>query len=148
MARSSLSSLLATVIYLVILLPFSFAQDAPLFIQGGLQDATATDDTYNTGGTIAVNGFNMEVPKNLQVQFPAAWVPWKDFVSQKDSMLGYEINVMRPPPSLLALTNDGTPRSLATSSTENPLLHKSWHMSFLRDLVAVLLSPLTLRTAA
>jgi hypothetical protein len=69
------------------------AQDAPLFIQGGLEDATINDDTYNTGGTIVVNGFSITVPSNMLVQFPAAWVPFKDFVEEKDSMLGYEINV-------------------------------------------------------
>jgi hypothetical protein len=72
---------------------FSLAQDSPLFIQGGLEGATATDDSYNTGGSISVNGFNIEIPKNVQVQFPAAWVPWKDFVADIDSMLGYEVNV-------------------------------------------------------
>lgn len=71
------------------------AQDAPLFIQGGFEDATATDDTYNTGGTISVNGFTITVPTNMLVQFPAAWVPWKDFVEDKEAMIGYEINVSR-----------------------------------------------------
>ncbi|KAF2019905.1 hypothetical protein BU24DRAFT_387059 [Aaosphaeria arxii CBS 175.79] len=70
------------------------AQDAPLFIQGGLEGASATDASYNTGGTISINGFDMEIPKNLQVQFPAANVPWKDFVADKDSMIGYEVNVI------------------------------------------------------
>ncbi|KAI1083362.1 hypothetical protein F5B20DRAFT_529729 [Whalleya microplaca] len=72
----------------------TMAQDAPLFIQGALEDATATDDTYNTGGTISINGFNMQVPKNMLVQFPAVYVPWKDFVEDKDSMIGYETNVI------------------------------------------------------
>ncbi len=69
------------------------AQDAPLFVQGGFEGATATDDSYNTGGTISVEGFTIKVPRNMLVQFPAAWVPWKDFVEDKDSMIGYEINV-------------------------------------------------------
>ncbi|KAI8635382.1 hypothetical protein F5Y19DRAFT_9916 [Xylariaceae sp. FL1651] len=71
-----------------------YGQDAPLFVQGALDDATAFDDTYNTGGTITVAGFNITVPKNMLVQFPAAYVPWKDFVEDKDSMLGYETNVI------------------------------------------------------
>lgn len=67
------------------------AQDAPLFIQGGFEGATVTDDAvYNSGGSIQVNGFDMAVPKNLLVQFPAAWVPWKDFVASKDDFLGFE----------------------------------------------------------
>ncbi|KAH7313837.1 hypothetical protein B0I35DRAFT_480487 [Stachybotrys elegans] len=72
----------------------AFAQDAPLFIQGGLEDAVATDDTYNSGGTITVNGFQILVPKNLLVQFPAANVPFKDFAAEKASMIGYETNVI------------------------------------------------------
>jgi hypothetical protein len=72
-----------------------YGQDAPLFIQGALDDATAFDDTYNTGGTISVGGFNITVPKNIQVEFPAAYIPWKDFVAGKNSMLGYETNVSK-----------------------------------------------------
>ncbi|KAM0325810.1 hypothetical protein ACHAQA_007112 [Verticillium albo-atrum] len=76
-------------------LPLAAGQDAPLFIQGGLEDATVADDTlFNSGGTINVNGFNMAVPKNLLVQFPAAWVPWKDFVANKADFLGFETLVM------------------------------------------------------
>lgn len=75
------------------MLPHAAAQDAPLFIQGGLEGAVATDDAYNTGGTISINGFDMVVPKNMLVQFPAAYVPWKDFAAEVDSLLGYEVNV-------------------------------------------------------
>ncbi|KXJ86525.1 hypothetical protein Micbo1qcDRAFT_219067, partial [Microdochium bolleyi] len=67
---------------------------APLFIQGGLESAVATDDTYNSGGTIVVNGFVVSVPTNLLVQFPAANVPFKDFAADQASMLGYEVNVI------------------------------------------------------
>ncbi|KAH7038393.1 uncharacterized protein B0I36DRAFT_284571 [Microdochium trichocladiopsis] len=70
------------------------AQDAPLFIQGGLEGAGATDDSYNSGGVITVNGFAISVPKNLLVQFPAAYVPFKDFAADQASMLGYEVNVI------------------------------------------------------
>jgi hypothetical protein len=58
-----------------------------------LEGAAAADDSYNSGGTITVNGFNVKVPRNLQIQFPAAWVPWKDFAAGKASMLKYEIDV-------------------------------------------------------
>lgn len=71
-------------------LSFVRAQDAPLWIQGAFEDGSATDDTYNSGGSITVNGFTMNVPKNLLVQFPAAWVPWKDFVANKADFAGYE----------------------------------------------------------
>lgn len=75
------------------MLPFAVAQDAPLFIQGGLEAAVAIDDSFNTGGSISIAGFDMVVPKNMLVQFPAAYVPWKDFAAEADSMLGYEVNV-------------------------------------------------------
>lgn len=74
---------------------YVLAQDAPVFVQGGLEDATVDDaSVYNSGGTITVNGFNMAVPKNLLVQFPAAWVPWKDFAESKADYVGFETLVL------------------------------------------------------
>ncbi|KAK4672062.1 hypothetical protein QC764_611180 [Podospora pseudoanserina] len=67
--------------------------DIPMWLDGALVDATATDDSYNTGGTISVNGWTVQVPKNMLVTFPAAYVPWKDFVAQKAAVIGYEVNV-------------------------------------------------------
>lgn len=93
MARNNLFYTFLLCVNFLLLVPNIFAQDAPLFVQGGLEDATATDASYNSGGSITVNGFSIQIPKNLQVQFPAAWVPWKDFSAGKQSMLGYEINV-------------------------------------------------------
>jgi hypothetical protein len=105
MARFNFLSLTVVCIQATCFLSRAFAQDAPLFVQGGLEDAAAVDASYNSGGTITVNGFNVEIPKNLQVQFPAAWVPWKDFAADKASMLGYEINVyVSCPRSLLCFT--------------------------------------------
>ncbi|KAI0022962.1 hypothetical protein F4780DRAFT_121032 [Xylariomycetidae sp. FL0641] len=94
MSRFSLPSLLTLGLQLASMFSRVVSQDAPLFIQGGLDDATAFDSSYNTGGTISVNGFNVTVPKNMLVEFPAAWVPWKDFVEDKDAMIGYETNVI------------------------------------------------------
>jgi hypothetical protein len=75
-------------------------QDAPLFIQGGLEDMTVSDAAlYNSGGSIKVNGFDMAVPKNLFVQMPAAWVPWKDFVASKSDFLGFETLACEPQPT-------------------------------------------------
>ncbi|KAK5660755.1 hypothetical protein OQA88_12121 [Cercophora sp. LCS_1] len=72
-------------------IPSVLAQnDIPLWVQGGLEGANATDTSYNTGGTIVVNGFTMTVPKNLLVQFPAAWVPFGDFVERLDDFIGFE----------------------------------------------------------
>lgn len=73
------------------------AQDAPLWIQGAFEDATVSGDAYNAGGVITVNGFTMNIPENLLVQFPAAWVPWKEFVASKDDFLGYETLVCKLP---------------------------------------------------
>jgi hypothetical protein len=93
MARLSFISLLTLGLQLITMISHVNGQDAPLFIQGGLEDASADDDTYNTGGSITLNGFAIKVPKNVLVEFPAAYVPWKDFVEDKNAMLGYEIMV-------------------------------------------------------
>lgn len=66
------------------------AQDYPLWVQGAFEDAMVTDDTYNSGGVLIVNGFTMSVPKNVLVQFPAAWVPFPEFVARKGDFIGYE----------------------------------------------------------
>jgi len=69
--------------------------DVPILLDGALVDATATDDSYNTGGTITVNGWTVNVPKNMLVTFPAAFVPWKEFVANKSAVLGFEVNVSK-----------------------------------------------------
>ncbi len=94
--HSSFTSILVAGLRLMDLFSQAYGQDAPLFVQGALEDATAFDDIFNTGGTISVGGFNITVPKNMQVEFPAAYVPWKDFAEEKDSMLGYETMVSQP----------------------------------------------------
>lgn len=68
----------------------ALAQDTFLWIDGALEDVVATDDTYNSGGMIVVNGHNMTVPKNVLVQFPSAWVPFKDFAANKEDFIGFE----------------------------------------------------------
>ena len=52
---------------------------------------------YNTGGTISVNGWTVNVPKNRLVTFPAAYVPWKEFVANKAAVMGFEVTVSPPP---------------------------------------------------
>jgi len=70
------------------------SQDVGFAVDGYLADAAVTDTSlYNTGGSISVNGWNVVVPKNLQVGFPAAWVPWKDFVASLGTFRGYEVSV-------------------------------------------------------
>jgi hypothetical protein len=70
-----------------------FAQDAGLLTHAGIEGAQANDDTYNSGGFIQVGGFNITVPRNMLVAFPAAYVPFKDFAADIDSMIGYEVEV-------------------------------------------------------
>jgi hypothetical protein len=66
---------------------------AGLLTHAGIEGAQANDDTYNSGGFIQVGGFNITVPKNMLVAFPAAYVPFKDFAADIDSMIGYEVEV-------------------------------------------------------
>lgn len=80
-------------LHLLFLVLTVLGQDVPIILDGALVDATATDDSYNTGGTISLNGWTVEVPKNMLVTFPAAFVPWKEFVAGKDAFLGFEVNV-------------------------------------------------------
>jgi hypothetical protein len=42
---------------------------------------------------VSVNGWNVVVPQNTLVVFPAAYVPWKDFVAAQESLRGFEISV-------------------------------------------------------
>ncbi|KLU82812.1 hypothetical protein MAPG_01880 [Magnaporthiopsis poae ATCC 64411] len=82
------------VLLLAVALAGVAAQDAPLFVQGGLEDVTVSSDAYNAGGTVSVGGFTMQVPKNVLVQFPAAWVPFKDLAAKKAEFSGYETLVI------------------------------------------------------
>jgi hypothetical protein len=62
----------------------------PFILDGRLDSATASDGTYNSGGTISVNGYSVTIPQNLQVQFPAAYSPFKEFAS--GSFVGHEVS--------------------------------------------------------
>lgn len=86
----SFSGLLYLLTSLLLFASPAVAQDSLLWIDGALEDVVATDDTYNTGGLIVVNGHNMTVPKNVLVQFPSAWVPFKDFAANKQDFIGFE----------------------------------------------------------
>ncbi|KAK3988406.1 hypothetical protein QBC44DRAFT_371063 [Cladorrhinum sp. PSN332] len=68
-------------------------RDTPITLDGALDDCQADDDSFNTGGFIQLNGWNVTVPKNMLVTFPAAFVPWKEFVANKSAVLGYEVTV-------------------------------------------------------
>ena len=69
------------------------AQVIPFNFDGALDSASTDNDEYNTGGKISVNGVNVVVPKNLQFQFPAAWVGMKDIAANIDSLRGHEVTV-------------------------------------------------------
>ncbi|TLS29266.1 hypothetical protein PpBr36_01475 [Pyricularia pennisetigena] len=92
-----MSTLLRLLTFLVAALavsPFVGAQDVPLLLIGAFEGATANDDSFNTGGFVDVLGQSVTVPQNLQVAFPATFVPWKDFVGSASKFLGYEISVV------------------------------------------------------
>ncbi|KAJ4379942.1 hypothetical protein N0V85_008808 [Neurospora sp. IMI 360204] len=78
----------------LLLLPSCLSQDVPFDVDGGLEGCTITDTTYNSGGTISVAGWTIKVPKNTQVGFPAAWVPWRDFCADIAFMRGFEVTVV------------------------------------------------------
>lgn len=40
-----------------------------------------------------VNGWTVIVPANMLVTFPNAFIPWPEFVAQKDKFIGFEVNV-------------------------------------------------------
>jgi len=63
----------------------------PFILDGALDSATADSSEYNTGGKISVNGVNIVVPKNLQFQFPAAFVGIKDIAAGQ--FVGNEVTV-------------------------------------------------------
>lgn len=78
----------------------ALAQDVGFDLDGNIEGATTSNDTlFNSGGTVSVNGFTVTVPKNLQVGFPASWVPWKDFVNawKNGKFPGFEISVSLSP---------------------------------------------------
>lgn len=55
---------------------------------------SATSATqFNTGGSITVAGIPITIPENLLVQFPATFIPFKDFAASAGSLAGYEVNV-------------------------------------------------------
>ncbi|KAM0718208.1 hypothetical protein Q7P37_006540 [Cladosporium fusiforme] len=77
---------------LILFLPrLLFAQVLPFFLDGAIESATADTADFNTGGTISVGGKTITIPKNLQFQFPAAWVPFKDIAG--GAYNGHEVSI-------------------------------------------------------
>lgn len=48
---------------------------------------------FNSGGSITVGGTSITVPENLLVQFPAAFIPFRDFVANGGQYNGFELSV-------------------------------------------------------
>ncbi|KAF2031198.1 hypothetical protein EK21DRAFT_111234 [Setomelanomma holmii] len=59
------------------LVSVAISQAIPFSVTGGLDGCSAGTE-FNAGGSIQVNGFNIQVPKNLIVAFPTVFVPFKD----------------------------------------------------------------------
>ncbi|KAJ9630726.1 hypothetical protein H2203_001250 [Taxawa tesnikishii (nom. ined.)] len=57
------------------------AQVAPFAVTGFLDSVSTSGTAYNSGGFVSVNGFNIQIPDNLLVEFPALQVPFKDFAA-------------------------------------------------------------------
>jgi hypothetical protein len=136
---SSLPNLSSTMIKhllpLVALLPGLLnAAVIPFTLDGALDGVTVDSSEYNTGGKISVNGVSVVIPKNLQFQFPAAWVGLKDIAAGQ--FTGNEVVVSQPYPSarFVLLTFQGC-RQLCRwgrncwSSPNRPVLPggQQWH---------------------
>ncbi|KAL2875842.1 hypothetical protein SGCOL_008990 [Colletotrichum sp. CLE4] len=67
--------------------------DYPFDINGAFEGASATTTDFNTGGTFRCNGHAITVPKNLQVTFPAAFIPFREFVGSSGGYTGYNCEV-------------------------------------------------------
>jgi hypothetical protein len=126
--------LVALVSVLLFTLGF-LAQDAPFTFNGALEEyvdgppcfpsrnfsrllipifsVTADDATVNSGGSLKVNGFTVKVPKNLQVGFPASFVPFSQVVARKAALIGMEVNVSVRKHGRAALEPNSSTRSSA-----------------------------------
>jgi hypothetical protein len=90
----------------------------PFILDGALDSAVADSSEYNTGGKISVNGVSVIVPKNLQFQFPAAWVGMKTIAAGQ--FTGNEVVVSPPGTSAERRVHcSNAPRSSATMSMES-----------------------------
>ncbi|KAH7067597.1 hypothetical protein BKA63DRAFT_424092 [Paraphoma chrysanthemicola] len=63
----------------------------PFLVTGGLDGCSAGSE-FNSGGSVQVNGFNIQVPKNLIVQFPTVFAPFKDLCGA--GAAGFETTVV------------------------------------------------------
>ena len=68
-------------------------QVIPFTLDGALDSVSADTNEYNTAGRISVNGVDIVVPKNLQFQYPAAWVGVREMAACK--FTGNEVTVRK-----------------------------------------------------
>ncbi|KAI4954319.1 hypothetical protein J4E91_002031 [Alternaria rosae] len=64
----------------------------PFTVTGSLDGCNAKSTDYNSGGSISVNNWNIEVPQNLIVQFPVVWAPFRELCDA--GALGFETTVV------------------------------------------------------
>lgn len=64
----------------------------PFLVDGALDSCSPSSTAYNSGGSISVNGFNIQVPENLIAQFPVTWVPFRQ-MCEEAAVLGFEVSV-------------------------------------------------------
>ncbi|KAB2108432.1 hypothetical protein AG0111_0g2696 [Alternaria gaisen] len=64
----------------------------PFTVTGSLDGCASTGSEYNAGGSISVNNFAIEVPKNLIVQFPVVWAPFRELCDA--GAFGFETTVV------------------------------------------------------
>ncbi|CAI6341184.1 unnamed protein product [Periconia digitata] len=87
LSRFLLSLSLASLSYAATPIPNSYGM-----LLTGTLDGCNTDSTeFNTGGSVLVDGWNVQVPKNLIVQFPVVWVPFGKLCGA--GVGGYEVTV-------------------------------------------------------
>jgi hypothetical protein len=55
--------------------------------------STTAATQFNTGGSIVVGGTSITVPENLLVQFPATFIPFRDFAANIAQYGGYDVAV-------------------------------------------------------
>ncbi|KAL5433186.1 hypothetical protein PMIN07_007772 [Paraphaeosphaeria minitans] len=83
------SSLLALVSGALAATPIS--NISPLSVVGAFGGCSVASNDFNSGGSISVDGWNITVPKNLIVQFPTIWVPFRKLCGA--GINGYEVTV-------------------------------------------------------
>ncbi|KAL1606312.1 hypothetical protein SLS60_003714 [Paraconiothyrium brasiliense] len=64
---------------------------SPLSVVGAFGSCSVDSTDFNSGGTITVDEWNIKVPKNLLVQFPTIWTPFRKLCEA--GVGGYEVTI-------------------------------------------------------